>query len=152
MRIGVISDTHGTLRPEAITALRKCDHILHAGDVGDDEILLALRRIAPLTAIRGNVDVQGTCAALPETDVVELQGKLFYLLHRLEDLDLNPAAASIAAVIYGHSHSPDITWRDSVLYLNPGSAGPKRFQLPTSIGIVDCNEGKLLAHIETLPI
>ena len=116
MRIGVVSDTHGLLRPEAVQALTGCAHILHAGDVGDEAILEALRNIAPLTAIRDNVDDEGACAALPVTEAVELAGKLFYLVHRLEDLDLHPQAAGIAAVIYGHSHQPQITWTDGILF------------------------------------
>ncbi len=152
MRIGVISDTHGLLRPEAIAALAGCEHILHAGDVGNDEILAALRAIAPLTAIRGNVDHTGACEALPATQAVELAGELFYLVHAREDLDLNPRAASIAAVIFGHSHQPEISWSDGVLYFNPGSAGPRRFRLAVSLGIVECGEGKLLPRIVTLAV
>ena len=152
MRIGVISDTHGLLRPEAALALAGCDHILHAGDVGDDAILDALRSIAPLTAIRGNVDSAGACAALPPTEAVELAGNLFYLIHRCEDLDLNPHAAGLAAVIYGHSHQPEIVWQQEVLYLNPGSAGPKRFRLPVTMGILECAEGKLSPSIQTLAV
>ncbi len=152
IRIGVISDTHGLLRPEAIQALTGCQHILHAGDIGNDEILLALRKIAPLTAIRGNVDRTGTCAALSPTEAVELAGKLFYLVHAREDLDLNPQAASIAAVIFGHSHQPEITWHNDVLYFNPGSAGPRRFRLPVTLGFIDCKEGKLQPTIHTLSI
>jgi putative phosphoesterase len=152
MRIGVISDTHGVLRPEAVEALAGCEHILHAGDVGGDEILDALRRMAPLTAIRGNVDHAGACAALPATEAVELADKLFYLVHHREDLDLNPRAASISAVIFGHSHQPEIGWHDGVLYFNPGSAGRRRFRLPVSIGIVECTGGDLLPSIQMLPV
>ncbi len=152
MRIGVISDTHGLLRPQAVEALTGCDHILHAGDVDSDQILSALRAIAPLTAIRGNVDHGGACGALPATDAVELAGSLFYLVHAREHLDLNPRAASIAAVIFGHSHQPEISWNDGVLYFNPGSAGPKRFRLPVSVGMVECREGKLLPSIVTLAV
>jgi putative phosphoesterase len=152
MRIGVISDTHGLLRPEAVEALAGCEHILHAGDVGDDGILAALRQIAPLTAIRGNVDHTGASGALAATEAVELAGGLFYLVHALEDLDLNPRAASIAAVIFGHSHQAEITWSDGVLYFNPGSAGPRRFRLPVSVGIMECGEGKLLPSIVTLAV
>lgn len=136
----MISDTHGLLRPEAVTALAGCDHILHAGDVGDITILARLREIAPVTAICGNVDVHGECAALPATEAIELDGKLFYMLHNRNDLDLNPEAAGMAAVIFGHSHKPEIDWRDSVLYFNPGSAGPRRFQLPVSVGIIECTK------------
>lgn len=150
MRIGLISDTHGLLRPEAVQALTSCAHILHAGDVGDDAILEALRNIAPLTAIRGNIDHEGACAALAATEAVELAGKLFYLVHRLEDLDLHPRAAGIAAVIFGHSHQPEIAWKDGVLYFNPGSAGPRRFRLPVTVGILEYIEGKLLPSLVTL--
>jgi putative phosphoesterase len=150
MRIGVISDTHGLLRPEAAAALSDCAHILHAGDVGDDAILKTLRTIAPLTVIRGNVDTTGLCAALPATDAVELAGKLFYLVHRREDLDLHPRAAGIAAVVFGHSHRPDISWHAGVLYLNP--AGPKRFRLPVTIGILECTQDTVTPSIVALPV
>ena len=136
MQIGVISDTHGLLRPEALAALQGVDHILHAGDVGDFAILSRLRRIAPVTAIRGNIDNTGECAQLPATDVVELGDCLFYLVHSIDDLDLHPHAAGIGAVIFGHSHRPSIQWRDGVLYLNPGSAGPRRFSLPITLARV----------------
>src|SRR5579871_4639183 len=106
LKIGVISDTHGLLRPEAVAALADVDHILHAGDVGAAEVLDRLRGIAPLTAIRGNVDVAGPCAQLPATDMVELGGRCFYLVHAIEDLDIDPSAAGVAAVICGHSHRP----------------------------------------------
>jgi putative phosphoesterase len=150
MRIGVLSDTHGLLRPEAVHALTGCAHILHAGDVGNDAILDALRTIAPLTAIRGNVDYGGACAALPPTETVELAGKLFYLVHAREELDLNPHAAGIAAVIFGHSHQPEIAWTRGVLYFNPGSAGPRRFSLPVSVGILECTPDSLTPSIVAL--
>lgn len=152
LRIGVISDTHGLLRPQAVEALAGCRHILHAGDIGDDEILITLREIAPLTAIRGNVDRTGACASLPPTQAVELAGKLFYLVHAREDLDLNPQAASISAVIFGHSHQPEITWQSDVLFFNPGSAGPCRFRLPVTVGFIDCIEGKLQPTIHALRV
>jgi putative phosphoesterase len=136
MLIGVISDTHGLLRPEAIRALRGVEHILHAGDVGDIAILDALREIAPVTAIRGNVDGTGACAELPATDLVELGGKLFYLVHSAHDLDIHPAAAGVAMVVSGHSHKASVEARDGVIYLNPGSAGPRRFSLPVTVGFV----------------
>lgn len=138
MQIGIISYTHGLLRPEALQALAGCGHILHAGDVGDDAILHSLKALAPITAIRGNVDHTGNCGSLPLTEAVDLAGKLFYLVHRLEDLDLDPKAAAIDAVIFGHSHQPEITWKNGVLYFNPGSAGPKRFRLPVTVGILEC--------------
>ena len=136
MRIGVISDTHGLLRPEALEALPGVEHILHAGDVGDIAILDSLRAIAPVTAIRGNVDGYGDCAALPETEAVELGGRLFYLVHSVYDLDVNPVTAGIAVVVSGHSHRPGVERKGGVLYLNPGSAGPRRFTLPVTVAIV----------------
>jgi putative phosphoesterase len=141
MLIGVISDTHGLLRPEALAALRGVEHILHAGDVGDIAILDALREIAPVTAIRGNVDVSGACAELPATDVVELGDKLFYLVHSVHDLDINPVAAGVAMVVSGHSHKASVTVRDGVIYFNPGSAGPRRFSLPVTVGFVTVEDG-----------
>jgi putative phosphoesterase len=141
MLIGVISDTHGLLRPEAVAALRGVEHILHAGDVGDGAILDALREIAPVTAIRGNVDVSGACAELPATDVVELGGKLFSLVHSVHDLDINPVAAGVAMVVSGHSHKASVQVRDGVIYFNPGSAGPRRFSLPVTVGFVTVEDG-----------
>jgi putative phosphoesterase len=141
MLIGVISDTHGLLRPEAVAALRGVEHILHAGDVGDRAILDALREIAPVTAIRGNVDVSGACAELPATDVVELGDRLFYLVHSVHDLDINPVAAGVAMVVSGHSHKASVQVRDGVIYFNPGSAGPRRFSLPVTVGFVTVEDG-----------
>jgi hypothetical protein len=141
MLIGVISDTHGLLRPEALAALRGVEHILHAGDVGDIAILDALREIAPVTAIRGNVDVSGACAELPATDVVELGDKLFYLVHSVRDLDINPVVAGIAMVVSGHSHKASVEVRKGVVFFNPGSAGPRRFSLPVTVGFVTVEDG-----------
>lgn len=135
MRVGVISDTHGLLRPEAIRALQGSDHILHVGDVGDIATLDQLRQVAPLTAIRGNIDRQGPCAELPATTWVEIGGYKLFMLHNLDDLDFDSAVGS-AAIIYGHSHKPNIQWRKGVLYFNPGSAGPRRFSLPISVGFL----------------
>ncbi|MGC1363237.1 MAG: metallophosphoesterase family protein, partial [Silvibacterium sp.] len=137
MLIGVISDTHGLLRPEALAALRGVDHILHAGDVGDPAILDDLRAIAPLTAIRGNIDSSGTCARLPATELVDFGGYSLYMLHNLAELDLDPAGAGISLVISGHSHQPRIDRSKGVLYFNPGSAGPRRFTLPVSLGLLE---------------
>ena len=137
MRIGVISDTHGLLRAEALAALAGVDHILHAGDVGDAGILDSLRAVAPTTAIRGNIDTSGACAALPPTEALELGGKLFYLVHSVHDLDLNPRLAEIDVVVSGHSHQHGAAMRDGVLFLNPGSAGPRRFKLPITLAIVE---------------
>lgn len=150
MRIGVISDTHGLLRPEALQALEGSEAILHAGDVGDAAILAALGEIAPVTAIRGNIDRTGPCAALPETEWVELGGAVFYLLHDLKALDLDPAAAGIAVVVSGHSHQPKVERRKGVLYLNPGSAGPRRFRLPVTLARVTVVGGKAEAEIAEL--
>lgn len=137
MKIGVISDTHGLLRTEAMQALAGVEHILHAGDVGDTAILAALRTIAPVTAIRGNIDSRGACAELPATDFIELAGKIFYLVHSVYDLDIDPSVAGVSVVVSGHSHKPTVEVRNSILYLNPGSAGPRRFDLPVTIALVD---------------
>ena len=150
MRIGVISDTHGLLRPEAVAALAGVDHILHAGDVGDPDILDALGRIAPLTAIRGNIDLAGRCAILPATELVQLAGASIYMLHSLDDLDLDPVAAAIGIVVSGHSHRPSIERRNGVLYLNPGSAGPRRFSLPVSIGFLRLRHAEAVAEVQHL--
>jgi putative phosphoesterase len=147
MRVGIISDTHGLLRPEALKALAGVDHILHAGDVGDAEILCALGEIAPLTAIRGNIDRSGPCATMPATEIVELAGVTFYLLHDLHELDLDPATAGISVVVSGHSHKPLIEERRGVIYLNPGSAGPRRFSLPITMGFVILGDGSPRAEI-----
>jgi len=132
--IGVISDTHGLLRSEALDALHGSEHIIHAGDVGDPEILDKLRTIAPITAVRGNIDKGTLARTLPETEVVELGGMSIYVLHDLGALDLKPEAAGFRVVISGHSHVPKQETRAGVLYFNPGSAGPRRFKLPICIG------------------
>jgi uncharacterized protein len=139
--IGVISDTHGLLRPEAVDALRASDHIIHAGDIGAPEILERLRKIASVTAIRGNIDKAAWARQLPETDVVEISGISIYVLHDLSELDLNPKAAGFHIVIYGHSHVPKQENRGGVLYFNPGSAGPRRFKLPVSVGKLIIEDG-----------
>jgi len=150
MRVGVLSDTHGLLRHEALAALAGADHILHAGDVGDPAILEALARIAPLTAIRGNIDTEGPCAALPPTELVELAGSSIYMLHSIRDLDLNPAAAGVSVVISGHSHKPLVEHRAGILYMNPGSAGPRRFSLPITLGFLTLGDGPPGAEIVSL--
>lgn len=136
-RIGLISDTHGLLRPEAVEALRGSELVLHAGDVGKPEIMEELRKIAPVIAIRGNVDTASWCLTLKETELVETSTASFYLLHNLNDLDLNPAAAGIHIVLSGHTHQPKQFEKDGVLYINPGSAGPRRFNLPISLARLD---------------
>jgi putative phosphoesterase len=150
MLIGIVSDTHGLLRPELLAALAGVNHILHAGDVGDPDILTELARIAPVTAIRGNVDTHGPCALLPATELIELAGCLIYMVHAREDLDLSPHAAGISAVIYGHSHKPSIEHLQRVLYLNPGSAGPRRFNLPITFALLRIKEGVPAAEIVSL--
>ena len=151
MIIGVISDTHGLLRQEAIVALSDVDHILHAGDVGHPEVLEALARIAPVTAVRGNVDTKAWAKALPDIEVIEFAGITIYMLHDLARLDLKPEAAGFAAVVYGHSHQPKIEKKNGVLYFNPGSAGPRRFRLPVSVGKLVIEKGTLRAEILQLP-
>jgi uncharacterized protein len=131
--VGVISDTHGLLRPGAVAALQGSKVIIHAGDVGDPSVLDELRRIAPTYAVLGNVDVGAWAAKLPATETVEIGRQRLYMLHIIAELDVDPVAAGFAAVIYGHSHKPSIEWRDGVLYLNPGSAGPRRFSLPVTV-------------------
>ena len=150
MNIGVISDTHGLLRPEAIDALRGSTHIIHAGDIGDPKILQALAAIAPVTAVRGNVDRGPWAAKIPLTEVIEVGGYSIYVLHILDHLDLKPEAAGFAAVIYGHSHRPAKETKSGVLYFNPGSAGPKRFSLPISLGRLTISGKKLKAEIKNL--
>jgi len=150
MKIGVISDTHGLLRPEAVSALHGSEHIIHAGDIGAAEIIPALEKIAPVTAIRGNVDREPWTRKFPDAEVVELAGMSFYILHDLNTLDLNPRAAGFAAVISGHSHKPKQELKDSVLYFNPGSAGPRRFKLPISVGMLEVAEGKVHGRIVEL--
>ncbi len=132
--VGVISDTHGLLRPEAKQYLRGSDVIVHAGDIGSFGILEELGQVAPVSAIRGNVDKGNWASAIPETEVLEVEGKYFYVLHSLYDLDLDPSAAEFDVVISGHSHIPKVTETDGVLYFNPGSAGPRRFKLPIVLG------------------
>jgi uncharacterized protein len=134
MRIAVISDTHGLLRPEAVEALAGSEHIIHAGDVGDAAILDKLNEIAPVTAVRGNVDHGDWAEKLPDTNVLEVEGVSIFVLHILDKLDLKPAAAGFAAVVYGHSHVPKTEMKNGVLYFNPGGAGPRRFNLPVTVG------------------
>jgi uncharacterized protein len=145
--IGVISDTHGLLRPEAVEALRGSEQIIHAGDVGNPEILDQLQQVAPVTAIRGNIDKSAWARALAETEVVELGGVSIYVLHDLSQLDLKPQAAGFHVVIYGHSHVPKQETRDGVLYFNPGSAGPRRFKLPISVGRLFVEDTKVRGEI-----
>jgi putative phosphoesterase len=141
MKIGVVSDTHGLLRPEVVPALAGVEQILHLGDVGDPSILKALGKIAPVHAVRGNIDRDGPCNRLPETDVLLFEGHYLYLLHDIGTLHLDPVAAKFSAVLYGHSHRPTIDHKKGVLYFNPGSCGPRRFELPITIGMLQLNPG-----------
>ena len=150
MIIGVISDTHGLLRPEALAALQGSEHIIHAGDIGDAAILDELREIAPLTAIRGNVDRDAWANSLPNTNALEIGGITIYVIHNLQELDLKPEAAGFAAVIYGHTHIPKSEIKNGVLFFNPGSAGPKRFRLPVTLGKLQIRNQRLRAEIVQL--
>ena len=152
MKIGIISDTHGLLRPEAVAALRGADRILHAGDIGDPGILDSLGQLAPVTAIRGNIDRDLWARALPETEVLEVEGISIYMLHDLAKLDLKPEAAGFRVVVYGHSHRPKLEEKNGTLYFNPGSAGPRRFQLPVSIGTLEINAGRVEPKLIDLKI
>jgi uncharacterized protein len=150
MRIGIISDTHGLLRPEAQRALLGVQLIIHAGDVGAPEILTQLKLIAPVFAVRGNVDTQPWAQELPMTTVVETSGFSFYVLHNLQELDLKPQAAGFDAVITGHTHQADQRLDHGVLYLNPGSAGPRRFHLPVTLSLLDITRKPWKAEIVPL--
>jgi uncharacterized protein len=153
VRLGIVSDTHGLLRPEVAPALRGVDRILHIGDVGKISILDELAKIARVTAVRGNVDRDGPCAELPETEVVSVEGRYIYLLHDLKTLHLDPAAAKFAAVLHGHTHVPSIYTKKGVLYFNPGSCGPRRFELPVTIGLLKLTKnGELKPEIIHLRI
>jgi hypothetical protein len=148
--IGVISDTHGLLRPEAVAALRGSNYIIHAGDIGDSQILAKLAAIALVTAVRGNVDHGEWVQRIPATNILEFGEVSIYVLHSLQELDLKPEAANFAAVVYGHSHVPKHELKNGVLYFNPGSAGPKRFRLPVSVGRLLVTDGKVESEIVML--
>jgi uncharacterized protein len=151
-RIGLISDTHGLVRPEALRALAGADLIVHAGDVGGPEVLEALRAVAPVVAVRGNNDRGPWAATLADTEVVERDGRSLYVLHDLKELDLDPRAAGFDAVIAGHSHQPRIERRDGVLYVNPGSAGPRRFRLPIAVAWLALESAGVDAEIVPLDV
>jgi uncharacterized protein len=150
--VGVISDTHGLLRPEAVVALAGADLIIHAGDVGKPEVIEALRAIAPTHVVRGNIDTASWAEALPLTARVDVGRRQFFVLHEIAQLDLDPAAAGFAAVVYGHSHQPAIETRAGVLFLNPGSAGPRRFKLPIAVARVVVSERELRPEIVELKV
>jgi uncharacterized protein len=134
--IGIISDTHGLLRPQAVKALSGVELIIHAGDLGGPEVLAALENIAPVQAVRGNVDKGDWARPLPRNRVVSVDGVQLYVLHNLYELDLSPGPAGLAAVVYGHTHQPTLERQEGVLYLNPGSAGPRRFSLPVTLALL----------------
>ncbi len=151
MKIGVVSDTHGLFRPEVAHALAGVERILHLGDVGKASVLKELARIAPVTAVRGNVDREGPCSELPETDVTLIADRYAYMLHDLNTLHLDPAAGKFAAVLFGHTHVPNFYRRKGVLYFNPGSCGPRRFELPVTVGLLSVGkDGELEARIVEL--
>ncbi|UWZ81774.1 metallophosphoesterase family protein [Occallatibacter riparius] len=153
MKIAVISDTHGLLRPEVLPKLRGAEAILHLGDVGDPEILDTLREYAPVTAVRGNIDKSGPCSRLPETEVLLFDGAYIYLLHDISTLHLDPAAAKFAAVLFGHSHKAEIRRHKDVLYFNPGSCGPRRFNLAVTMGYLHVSDdGGVEAEIVALNV
>ena len=146
-RIGLISDTHGLLRDTAVEALAGSDVIIHAGDVDTQDILDALKKIAPVFPVRGNMDRNPDAAGLPKYKIVEIDGISIYVVHDLYQLDLDPAAAGFEVVVSGHSHRPKIKYKDGVLYINPGSAGPKRFTLPISVGMLEIKNGRITPRI-----
>ncbi|WP_045218487.1 metallophosphoesterase family protein [Desulfonatronum thioautotrophicum] len=149
--VGVISDTHGLMRSSALDALKKCDLILHAGDVCGQEIIEALQGIQRTVFVRGNMDRPTSDSPMPKTEAVDFSGKRFFVIHDLYELDLDPKAAGVDVVIHGHTHTPDIAYRDDVLYLNPGSIGPKRFTLPVSMALIRINGDTLHPELVTLP-
>jgi putative phosphoesterase len=151
MLVGLISDTHGLVRPEALAALEGSDLIIHAGDVGRPEVLDRLRAVAPTFAVRGNIDTQAWAAALPATEAVEAGRQLIWVLHDIAQLDLDPAVG-FAAVVYGHTHKPSIESRDGVLYVNPGSAGPRRFKLPVTVGRLRVSATRIVPEIVALDV
>jgi uncharacterized protein len=152
LRIGLISDTHGLLRPEALQALRGSDYIVHAGDIGDPAILEQLAAIAPVTAVRGNNDKGAVYASIADTEVLDAGGVLLYVLHDVNELDLDPAAAGFRVVVSGHSHRPSSRWRDEVLYINPGSAGPRRFSLPIAVARLRLEQERIEAELVELRV
>jgi uncharacterized protein len=148
--IGVISDTHGLLRPEAVAALRGAERIIHAGDIGAPEVLATLAELAPVTAVRGNNDKGAWARAVPETAVLEAGGASIYVLHDVNELDLDPSVGGFGVVVAGHSHQPSQAEKGGVLFFNPGSAGPRRVRLPISVGRLHVESGAARAELITL--
>lgn len=149
-RLSILSDTHGLLRPEALAAVRGCDGIIHAGDVGKPEVLQRLGELAPVTAVLGNNDKGAWAEALPVTILFTVEQVRIYVIHELTELTIDPVEAGVGVVIYGHSHQPSIQHRDGVLYLNPGSAGPRRFKLPIAMAELSLRAGEVAARIVQL--
>ena len=152
LTIGLISDTHGLLRPGAVAALRGSDAIIHAGDIGDPEILAQLALLAPVTAVRGNVDRGAWASAIPETAVLAIGDARIFIIHNVAELAIDPKAAGFRAVVSGHSHQPGSREKDGVLFVNPGSAGPRRFTLPIACGRLRISEGRVTAELVELEI
>ncbi|HEY4972060.1 MAG TPA: metallophosphoesterase family protein, partial [Steroidobacteraceae bacterium] len=150
LRVGVISDTHGLLRPQATAFLRGCDHIVHGGDIGSPEILEQLATVAPVTAVRGNNDTQAWSLRLPATCLLEIGGIRVFVIHDVGQLNIDPAAAAVRVIVSGHSHQPSKRLRDGVIYLNPGSAGPRRFKLPISVADITISGSTVTARLEQL--
>jgi putative phosphoesterase len=150
LRIGLISDTHGLLRPEALAFLAGCDHIIHGGDIGGPEILDGLAAVAPLTVVRGNNDTAAWTRTIPATARIDLDGVGIYVIHDLKELDIDPRAAGVRVVMSGHSHRPSSAERGGTLYVNPGSAGRRRFSLPISVGELLIDDGKVAVRLVTL--
>jgi hypothetical protein len=150
MKIAVISDTHGLLRPAVASGIEECEHVIHAGDVGDRQTLARLRRLKPVTVVRGNVDHGAWAGDLPRTAIAELGGKTFFVVHDFHELDLDPRTAGIVVVVSGHTHKPAAGRKSGVLYLNPGSAGPKRSGEAVSYAIVEIEGAKLLLDFRTV--
>ncbi|KAA3441990.1 metallophosphoesterase [Mesorhizobium sp. SARCC-RB16n] len=151
-RIGIISDTHGLLRPEVVRRLAGVDHIIHGGDIGRPEIITALRCIAPVTAIRGNVDTGWWAVEYAETELVRLAGRAIHVLHDLKTLQISPVVQGIDLIVSGHTHVPRMETVDGVLYLNPGSAGPRRFKLPVTLATVDITRDSMQPSMQSLAI
>ena len=151
-RLGIISDTHGLLRPEAVAFLRGCERIVHGGDIGSPQVLAQLAALAPVTAVRGNNDKGAWADALPETELFEFNGRYVYAIHDLSQLDIEPSAAGVHLVVSGHSHKPVVEHREGVVYVNPGSAGPRRFRLPVAVAEVLVLGGQVSARVVELEV
>lgn len=151
-RVGLISDTHGLLRPEAVTFLRGSDRIVHAGDIGGAHILTELNALAPVTVVRGNIDKGPWAGAIAHTEVLQVDDVFIYVIHDIAELDLDPVAAGFRVVVFGHSHQPSVRERDGVLYVNPGSSGPRRFKLPVTVAELEVDGRSVQAKLVELKV